>query len=93
MLIKIRRTFAVVEERREESGRASNLPLRKVAAVAVVENPYAGRYVEDLKPMIDGSVALGKELGALALSAMGDYEVQSYGKLALTASRSTPTRS
>ena len=45
-----------------------------------MENPYAGRYVEDLKPMIDGSVALGRELGALALSAMGDHEVQSYGK-------------
>ncbi len=54
--------------------------MRRVAAVAVVENPYAGRYVEELKPMIDGSVVLGKELGALALSAFGDYEVQSYGK-------------
>jgi hypothetical protein len=80
MLISVRRTFVVVEERREEAGRVSNLPLRKVAAVAVVENPYAGRYVEDLKPMIDGSVTLGNELGALALSAMGDHEVQSYGK-------------
>src|SRR5215472_19207656 len=80
MLINIRRTFVVVEERREESGRVSNLPLRKVAAVAVVQNPYAGRYVEDLRPTIDGSVVLGKELGALALSAMGENEVQSYGK-------------
>ena len=80
MHIKIRRTFVVLEERREEAGRLSNLPLRKVAAVAVVENPFAGRYVEDLKLMIEGSVTLGKELGALALSAMGDHEVQSYGK-------------
>lgn len=80
MLINIRRTFVVIEERSEEAGRLSNLPLRKVAAVAVVENPYAGRYVEDLGAMIDGSVALGKELGALAFSAMGDHEVQSYRK-------------
>jgi hypothetical protein len=80
MHIKIRRTFVVIEERREEAGRVSNLPLRKVAAVAVVENPFAGRYVEDLKLMIEGSVPLGKELGALALSAMGGYDVQSYGK-------------
>jgi hypothetical protein len=80
MHIKIRRTFVVVEDHREEAGRVSNLPLRKVAAVAVVENPFAGRYVEDLRPMIEGSVPLGKELGALALSAMGDYDVQSYGK-------------
>src|ERR1700733_7331872 len=80
MHIKIRRAFTVVEERREEAGRVSNLPLRRVAAIAVVENPYAGRFVEDLKPMIDGSVALGKELGGLALSALGSHEVQSYGK-------------
>ena len=80
MHIKIRRTFVVVEDRREEAGRVSNLPLRKVAAVAVVENPFAGRYVEDLKPMIEGSAPLGKELGALALSAMGGHDVQSYGK-------------
>ena len=80
MHIKIRRTFVVVEDRRQEAGRVSNLPLRKVAAVAVVENPFAGRYVEDLKPMIEGSVALGKELGALALAAMGGHDVRSYGK-------------
>jgi Amino acid synthesis len=80
MHIIIRRTFVVVEDRREESGRVSNLPLRKVAAVAVVENPFAGCYVEDLKPMIEASVTLGKELGALALSAMGGHDVQSYGK-------------
>lgn len=80
MQIKICRTFTMIEERREEAGRASNLPLRRVAAVAIVENPYAGRYVDDLKPMIDGSVTLGKELGSLALSAFGDQEVQSYGK-------------
>jgi hypothetical protein len=80
MNIKIRRTFAIVEERREEAGRLANMPLRRVAAVAVVENPYAGGYVDDLKSMIDGSVRLGQELGVLALSAFGNYEVQSYGK-------------
>ena len=80
MNIKIRRTFVMIEERREEAGRAANLPLRRVAAVAVVENPYTGRYVDDLAPMIDASARLGKELGELAISAFGNYEVQSYGK-------------
>ena len=50
MTIKIRRTFVVIEERREEAGRVANPPLRRVAAVAVVENPYARRYVDDLAP-------------------------------------------
>jgi hypothetical protein len=80
MNLKIRRTLVVVEERREEAGRAANLSLRRVAAVAVIENPYAGRYIDDLAPMIDGSIRLGRELAELALSAFGKHEVQSYGK-------------
>lgn len=80
MRITIRRSFAILEERTEEAGRKAERPLRRVAAVAVVENPFAGRYVDDLKPMIDGSVELGHEMAALALRAFGQHEVQSYGK-------------
>jgi hypothetical protein len=78
--IKIRRSFVIVEERKEEAGRVADQPLRRVAAVAVVENPYAGRYVEDLTPMIDASVRLGQDMAQLALSGFGQHEVQSYGK-------------
>jgi hypothetical protein len=78
--IHIRRSFAIVEERREEAGRPAARPLRRVAAVAVVENPYAGRYVDDLKPMIEGSVQLGQDIADIALRAFGQHEVQSYGK-------------
>jgi hypothetical protein len=78
--IKIRRTFVMVEERREEAGRVAEAPLRRVAAIAVVENPYAGRYVDDLKPMIEASAAVGLELGQIGLRAFGNFEVQSYGK-------------
>jgi hypothetical protein len=78
--IHIRRSFAIVEERREEAGRSAARPLRRVAAVAVVENPYAGRYVDDLKPMIEGSVQLGQDIADIALRAFGQHEVQSYGK-------------
>jgi hypothetical protein len=78
--IKVRRTYAMTEERHEEAGRKAAQPLRRVAAIAVVENPYAGRYVEDLKPMIEGSVALGRTLADVALRAFGQHEIQSYGK-------------
>lgn len=80
MDIKVRRTYAVAEERHEEAGRGAPRPLRRVAAIAVVENPYAARYVEDLKPMIDASVPLGRTMADLALAAFGQYEIQSYGK-------------
>jgi Amino acid synthesis len=80
MNLIIRRTFVLSEMRREEAGRPSNKPLIRIAAVAVVENPYAGRYVDDLQPMIDGSIALGRELAQIALAAFRPHEVQSYGK-------------
>jgi len=78
--IEIRRTYTFVEERREEAGRLADTPLRRVAAIAVVKNPYAGRYVDDLKPMIDASAELGREVGQIALRAFGNGQVQSYGK-------------
>ena len=80
MQIKIRRSYAILEVRNEEAGRPAAPPLRRVAAIAVVENPYAGRYVEDLRPMIEASVALGREMATLALTAFGPHAVQSYGK-------------
>ena len=70
----------MVEHRTVEAGRTSDTPLRKVAAVAVIENPYAGRYVEDLKPLIDASADLGRELARLAVRAMEPYSAESYGK-------------
>jgi hypothetical protein len=70
----------MVEERHEEAGRSAAHPLRRVAAVAVVENPYAGRYVDDLKPMMEASVPLGRTMADLALTAFGQHEIQSYGK-------------
>ncbi len=45
MKLKIRRTYTFVENRLSADGRKTNVPLRKVAAILVVENPYAGRCV------------------------------------------------
>ena len=57
---------------------------RRAAAVAIIENPFAGRYVEDLSELIE----IGEELGALlterAVAALGipGPSVESYGKAA-----------
>lgn len=80
MKLKIRRTFTIVEERRIEAGRAADVPLRKVAGVAVLENPYANRYVEDLAPMIQASAALGAEMAQQVVAALAPFKAQSYGK-------------
>jgi hypothetical protein len=83
MKLKIRRTYTFVEHRSVEAGKAADIPLRKVAAVAVIENPYAGRYVKDLNPMIMASAALGSELAAMAAAALAPYKAQSLGKGAI----------
>jgi hypothetical protein len=80
MRLTIRRQFTIVEERHVEAGRATNKPLRKVAAVCVVENPYAGKYVDDLSEMIEASGELGRKMGADALAALKPYPPESHGK-------------
>jgi hypothetical protein len=59
------------------------MPLRKVGAVAVVRNPMAGQFGEDLREMIEASAVLGRTLSERALAAMRPYDVVSYGKGAL----------
>ena len=83
MKLKIRRSHIFVENRYAEAGQKAGTPLRKVAAVLVVENPYAGRYVKNLNPMIAASAAVGRELAAMAKSALAPYSAQGVGKGAL----------
>ncbi len=61
MKAKIRKIITVVEETLTEAGRAVNPPTRRAAAIAVIANPFAGRYQEDLSELID----VGEELGGL----------------------------
>ncbi len=77
MQLPVKRWFTFVDETEDPSG---NDPLRKVAVVAVVANPCAGRYVEDLKPMIEASGELGRRIAERAVQAMGPYRALSYGK-------------
>lgn len=84
MNAKIRKILTFLEETRIEGGKAVNLPTRRAAAVAVIENPFAGKYVEDLSELM----AIGEELGGLlaekAVAALGidPATAESYGKAA-----------
>ena len=81
MKLKIRRTVTVVDSRDvDEAGMPAVPPLVKVAVAAVVENPFAGRYVEDLEPATKASVEIGELLGRMAVKALGPYQAESYGK-------------
>lgn len=79
MKFPIRKIVTVIEETRSESNIVADRPLRKVAVSAVVENPYAGAYHEDLSEAIQWGAELGKLLGEKAVKALEDCP-ESYGK-------------
>lgn len=81
----IRKLVTVTDEIHREIGRVIDPPTRRAAAIAVIENPFAGRYVEDLSELIDLGAELGTLLGYRAVAALGIMPgaVESYGKAAL----------
>jgi hypothetical protein len=81
--MNIRKIYTIVEEAYSDQGKIADTPLRKVAVVAVVENPYAGKYEEDLSYLIDKSKEIGEKISVMAVEAMAPYSVESYGKGAL----------
>jgi len=85
MSAKIRKTAVFVEEVHAEAGRSIDPPTRKAVAVAVIENPFAGTYTEDLSPLMEIGAELGALLGAKAVAALGitPAQAQSYGKAAM----------
>ena len=85
MKTKIRKIVTFVDETLTEQDRKVDPPLRRAAAVAVIENPYAGTYQEDLSLLIDIGEELGGLLAERAIAALGipGSDVQSYGKAAV----------
>ncbi len=85
MTAKIRKLIVSVEETRQEMGKSVEPPVRKAAAVAVIENPFAGRFVQDLKPLMDIGEELGDLLTRRCVAALGipGGKAESYGKAAI----------
>ena len=85
MSADIRKIAVIVEETRREMGREIEPPTRKAVAVAVIANPFAGRYVEDLEPLMAIGEELGGLLGRKCVEALGidPAHAESYGKAAM----------
>jgi hypothetical protein len=81
--IVVRRTHILVEQKRVEAGRALPQPVHRVIAAAVLTNPFAGRYVDDLEPLIEASKWLAAELAGSAVAQLEGRDVHSYGKGAI----------
>lgn len=85
MNARIRKLMTVLDEVREEMGRAVEPPVRRAVALAVIANPCAGRYVEDLSELVALSDELGGLLTRRCLDALGidGAAAESYGKAAI----------
>lgn len=80
-MLKIRKTMVVVEEIHHEGGPVADTPLLRGAALAVVKNPYAGRYEPDIQPFMDDLRPLGLQLAERLAEALGGAEaIEGYGK-------------
>lgn len=85
MAIKLRKLVVQVDETRIEMGQTIDPPTRRAVAIAVIENPYAGRFEPKLDALIEAGEELGALLGKKCVEALGiePGEAQSYGKAAI----------
>lgn len=87
--MEIRKIYTIVEETQMEMGQQVSPATRRAAAIAVIKNPFAGRYQENLSELIEIGVQLGELLGKKALEALGitPDKAESYGKGAIVGPR------
>lgn len=85
MKAKIRKIAVNLEETHLEIGQKIDPATRKAVAIAVIENPFAGVFQQDLTELMDVGAELGALLGKRCVEALGitPQQVESYGKSAM----------
>jgi Amino acid synthesis len=86
--VHIRKRVVIVEEIFHEGGPIASTPQCRAAALGVIQNPYAGKYVERIEGFMDDLQPLGMEMARLLVKALGGdpKEVEGYGKGAIVGS-------
>ena len=81
----VRKSFVTVEEVFHEGGPVAETPLRRAVAGAVITNPFAGRYVEEIIGFLDDLKPLGWKMARQLIDALGGDPavVEGYGKAAI----------
>jgi hypothetical protein len=84
-LIEVRKFVTMVEEIWHEGGPVAATPLRMGAIAAVLKNPYAGKYVPDILPMMDALKPFGLEMSKRLIAALGGEpkKIEGFGKGAI----------
>ena len=77
---KIRKVVTTIEEVRYEGHKELERPIKTVAVACVIENPFAGKYQEDLSELSEYGEYLGGYMGEIAAKILGADKVETYGK-------------
>jgi hypothetical protein len=82
---KVRKFLTVVEEIFHEGGPVAKTPLKRATVLAVIENPFAGRYHEEISPFMKDLEPLGLDMANRLIAALGGdkSQIQGYGKGAI----------
>ena len=80
--MEIRKIVFTRETIYAEGGHKSDRPINRAVAIAVIENPYAGRFVEDLSPPFDMGAKLGDRLMPELVKLLGAATI-AYSKAAI----------
>jgi hypothetical protein len=83
MAMQIKRTLTFFDEVAVEAGQSVEPPLRKVAVVAVIDNPFAGRFERDLGALTRASEDVGRHICKIAMALLAPHKPESYGKAAV----------
>ncbi len=83
--VELRKRALVVEEIYHEGGAVAARPYRRAAALAIIKNPFAGRYVENIVGFSDDLKPLGLEMAKALIAALGGNPnaIEGYGKGAI----------
>ncbi len=83
--VVVRKTLISIDEIFHEGGPISNVPVRRAAALAVIKNPFAGRYILEITGFIDDMKPLGLQMAKDLIAALGGDAsvVEGYGKGAI----------
>jgi hypothetical protein len=86
--VQLRKRLTTVEEIFHEGGPLASVPLRRAAGLAVIQNPFAGRYVENIAGFMEDLKPLGFEMARALIAALGgdSHVIEGYGKGAIVGS-------
>ncbi len=84
---RLRKMTVVFDEIHHEGGPDAEVPRLRGAVLAVVSNPFAGRYAPDLQPAMEDLKPLGTAMAEKLIAALGGKDgIDAYGKGAIVGS-------